>query len=236
LPSTPAAARLDDQIMPTRFLTRSHIDTLDRIEQLAPLTGLRTLTLRNPSLRAVRSEGAELALLSSGKGAAALARTLLDAGVAVLVDAPAATSKRWRGTIGVGYDGSHDADAAAAIAHVIAERAAGQLAQIDFVHVDTSASAAGESDAGALDERRAKVIEWWLAERAARLPARVRVSRLVGDPAEELADLSENLDLLIVGSRGRAPLRRVLTGSVSRQLMLSCRCPLLVTPAGIGQV
>ena len=86
----------------------------------------------------------------------------------------------WRGTIGVGYDGSRDGDGAAAIAHEITARAAGALTQVDFVHVDTTASAAGETDAWVLDERRSQVIEWWLTERAAHFPARVRVSRLTG--------------------------------------------------------
>jgi nucleotide-binding universal stress UspA family protein len=72
------------------------------------------------------------------------------------------------------------------------------------------------------------VIEWWLADRVEHVPAHVRPLRPVGDPAVELADLSEDLDLLVIGTRGRAPLRRALTGSVSRRLIARARCPLLI--------
>jgi nucleotide-binding universal stress UspA family protein len=84
-----------------------------------------------------------------------------------------------------------------------------------------------------VNSRRSAVIAWWLEDVAARVPAAVRVMRAVGDPADELAQLSEELDLLLVGTRGRAPLRRALTGSVSAKLMETTRCPLLVVPPGV---
>ena len=51
-------------------------------------------------------------------------------------------------------------------------------------------------------------------------------------PSSELAELSRDLDLLVIGTRGRAPLRRALTGSVSRNLIATVRCPLLIVPPG----
>ena len=39
--------------------------------------------------------------------------------------------------------------------------------------------------------------------------------------------------LLVVGSRGYGPLRRVLLGSVSTELVRSAPCPLIVTPRGM---
>lgn len=51
-----------------------------------------------------------------------------------------------------------------------------------------------------------------------------------GDPAHELIRLSENVDLLIVGSRGYGPLGRFVNGSVSNQLARHSHCPLLVLP------
>ena len=80
----------------------------------------------------------------------------------------------WRGNLGIGYDGSRDAEAAAAIAGVIARAAGGSVAQIDVAYIDTSASAASEIAEPTLDERRRKMFEWWLAERTAHLSARVR--------------------------------------------------------------
>ncbi len=38
--------------------------------------------------------------------------------------------------------------------------------------------------------------------------------------------------ILVVGSRGYGPLRRVLLGSVSTQLVKSAPCPVLVVPRG----
>jgi nucleotide-binding universal stress UspA family protein len=132
--------------------------------------------------------------------------------------------------VGIAYDGSRDAEAALSVARTVAENARGRLSRIDIAYVDTSASAAGESDADAIDARRTALIEWWLTDHAADLPGPVRAARLIGEPADELASLSQDLDLLIVGSRGRAPLRRAITGSVSRALTTASRCPLLVVP------
>ena len=63
-------------------------------------------------------------------------------------------------------------------------------------------------------------------------PCRGEVLR--GDPARSLAAAAagEKADLLIVGSRGYGPFRRVLLGSVSGHLARSTDAPLLVTPRG----
>jgi nucleotide-binding universal stress UspA family protein len=49
-----------------------------------------------------------------------------------------------------------------------------------------------------------------------------------GHAAEELACWAATVDLLVVGSRGYGPARRLLHGSTSRALANSSRCPLLV--------
>ena len=49
---------------------------------------------------------------------------------------------------------------------------------------------------------------------------------------DELARLSEDVDLLVCGSRGRGPLGRVMLGSVSAGLLRKARCPVLVIPRG----
>ncbi|MER5213589.1 universal stress protein [Streptomyces sp. NPDC002838] len=50
-------------------------------------------------------------------------------------------------------------------------------------------------------------------------------------PATYLTELSEETDLLVVGSRGRAGLRRLLLGSVSSEVLYTARCPVAVIPA-----
>ena len=64
----------------------------------------------------------------------------------------------------------------------------------------------------------------------------VEASLLTGDPADGLAEVATSPGtLLVVGSRGYGPLRRVLLGSVSTQLVRSAACPLVVTPRGMHE-
>jgi len=58
------------------------------------------------------------------------------------------------------------------------------------------------------------------------------VGRLLrGHPAQVLADqVDQDVDLLVVGSRGYGPLRRVLLGSVSTPLLRAAPCPVMVVP------
>ncbi len=53
--------------------------------------------------------------------------------------------------------------------------------------------------------------------------------RREGDPALELVRASEeDVDLLVVGSRGYGPISRALLGSVSRPVANKAACPVLV--------
>ena len=55
---------------------------------------------------------------------------------------------------------------------------------------------------------------------------------LDGDAAGERAEASAELDLLVLGSRGYGPVSSVLLGSVSRALVRSAACPVVVLPRG----
>jgi nucleotide-binding universal stress UspA family protein len=55
---------------------------------------------------------------------------------------------------------------------------------------------------------------------------------VVESPLAVLTEASADLDLLVCGSRGYRPLRRVLLGSVSRPLSHQARCSLVVVPRG----
>lgn len=50
------------------------------------------------------------------------------------------------------------------------------------------------------------------------------------DPARAIAEAADDADLLVLGSRGHGPLRRLLLGSVSSRLVREPPCPLLVLP------
>ena len=49
-----------------------------------------------------------------------------------------------------------------------------------------------------------------------------------GDPRVALADLSEDAHLVVMGSRGRGPLRSMLLGSVSSGVTKYATCPVVV--------
>ncbi len=62
--------------------------------------------------------------------------------------------------------------------------------------------------------------------------SQVEPALLEGDPAQTLAEHSEQLDLLVLGSRGYGPLRSVLLGSVSAQVIREAACAVVVIPRG----
>jgi nucleotide-binding universal stress UspA family protein len=76
-----------------------------------------------------------------------------------------------------------------------------------------------------------------LRDAVAKLPGgvEVEVDVLVAEPADGLVAASQNLDLLVVGSRALGPKRAVLLGSVSRKVMERAACPVLILPRGVTQ-
>jgi nucleotide-binding universal stress UspA family protein len=68
-------------------------------------------------------------------------------------------------------------------------------------------------------------------ELAARHGAELRVLTVAdGDPAQELSDEAEHLDLLVLGSRAYGPPGRLLSGETSTRLARRAACALLVVP------
>jgi nucleotide-binding universal stress UspA family protein len=53
-----------------------------------------------------------------------------------------------------------------------------------------------------------------------------------GDPAETLTGFTGSLDLLVMGSRAYGPHRAVLLGGVSRRVIATSECPVVVLPRG----
>ena len=71
-----------------------------------------------------------------------------------------------------------------------------------------------------------------LMERVARLNSALESEGTLhsGRPADMLIGLSETLDILVMGSRGYGPLKAVLLGGVSGQVIRSAACPVVVVP------
>jgi nucleotide-binding universal stress UspA family protein len=55
-----------------------------------------------------------------------------------------------------------------------------------------------------------------------------------GTAVEQLVELSEGVDLLVVGSRAWGPVRRIVLGSTAAALTRDAHCPLLVLPRGVA--
>jgi nucleotide-binding universal stress UspA family protein len=60
----------------------------------------------------------------------------------------------------------------------------------------------------------------------------VETDILFQHPVHALVAASENLDLLVMGSRAYGPLRSVVLGGVSRKVTAAASCPVLVLPRG----
>jgi len=137
--------------------------------------------------------------------------------------------------IGVGLDGSDEARHALDAAVTLARAGGGRVRLITafqrlaFGGVATTALP-GESANDAMRTQLRVIHDDAVAEARASVEAE---GRFLEGPADEvLAAQSEDLDLLVVGSRGYGPLGAVLLGSTSSRLAHAATCPLLVTPRG----
>jgi nucleotide-binding universal stress UspA family protein len=132
-----------------------------------------------------------------------------------------------------------DADGAAALgaAEELALALSGSLRVVQVVAPPSYLYDAGEVPLNMpeIDARIRADAERALAERVDRLSFRLRDvegTLHVGEPAEMLIALSETVDLMVVGSRGYGPLKAVLLGGVSGQVIRSAACPVIVVPRG----
>jgi nucleotide-binding universal stress UspA family protein len=139
-------------------------------------------------------------------------------------------------TIGCGFDGSPESHVALDWSAALARR---RGARLRVVAVHRPIAFGAPSTAGPNDYRSANAALRTELLRQAReaadaLPESddVTVEPRTGDPVAELAHASAALDLLVLGSRGRGPIRSVLLGSVSRALLRNAECPLVILPRG----
>jgi nucleotide-binding universal stress UspA family protein len=142
--------------------------------------------------------------------------------------------------IGVGFDGSPESRDAVAYAAGLAAQAGGHL---DLIAVANPAMpgelpAYAHGYAGLIPSPKVTREQvdylWKAASKAVKqlVPDAVAATVHVveGAPAVELSARSDELDLLVLGSRGYGPLGRVLMGSVTAAVLRDCACPLVVIP------
>ncbi len=148
--------------------------------------------------------------------------------VAVAPKGYAQTRRATPQTIGVGYDGSPESELALRRAEAFARRFG---ANLRIVTVVTPAVAVPAMAPGVYAPPSPPEPEQVIAAGLESVGEGMAASsmRLDGDPATELARACEDeIDLLLLGSRGYGPVARVLLGSVSRQLLTNVAAPVIV--------
>lgn len=133
----------------------------------------------------------------------------------------------------VGVDGSPDSALAVELGAAEADRVGGDLHVVHAWEESVAFTGLAYRGEGAYTDRLAQEEEVVLAASAAGLGERYPdlhvVRHLVpGRAAEVLRRMSEQALLLVVGSRGRQGVARMLLGSVSHAVVLEARCPVLV--------
>ena len=133
-------------------------------------------------------------------------------------------------------------DPSQAALHQAADLARFLGAELTVVHVlpppptlpsDVAAVARGPIEPQPDDEEEA-VLEAWRADAERRAGRAVASRLLVGEPAAQIARLAreEGFDLVVVGTHGRAGLRRAVMGSVAERIVRRAPCGVLVAHDG----
>lgn len=130
--------------------------------------------------------------------------------------------------IGVAYNESPESETALAVAREIAAETRALVGVLEVVAIPTYAYS------GLIVPPFQESVEEMLTKangRLARLEG-VDAKAVYGLTGEELARFGDEVDLLVTGSRGYGPVRRLVLGSTSDYLQRHARCSLLVLPRG----
>jgi nucleotide-binding universal stress UspA family protein len=136
-----------------------------------------------------------------------------------LAERPAPIAK-----VGVGYNGSPESEAALALARELAAPTHARVHALEAVSIPSVAYT------GLVPPAIGESIDVLLQQAKGRLAslADVEGDAVYGLAGEELAAFGDQLDLLLVGSRGYGPVKRLVLGSASDYLERHARCSLLV--------
>jgi nucleotide-binding universal stress UspA family protein len=138
---------------------------------------------------------------------------------------------------GVGYDGSPESRAALALAASIAGPVGAGLSVTGVI--DERIPALGWSNIGREQvsamwsealEREVELLRVEAQRAADATGAEIEVDVRRGNPIHALRELSERVDLLVIGSRRWGSVARLLLGSTGEALLHDAACPVLVVP------
>jgi nucleotide-binding universal stress UspA family protein len=131
-------------------------------------------------------------------------------------------------TIGVAYDQSEPSEVALAHAALLAACLGAKLHVREIVELHLYGATGWAPPA--IDVEDPDVVSAAARERIGPIPG-AEIEAVVGPALTELAALSDEVDVMVCGSRQQPAFKRLLMGSTSDYLARHCRCPLLVTPA-----
>lgn len=154
--------------------------------------------------------------------------------------------------IGVGYDGSPEAQAALGLATTIAAAKGAELhvravvddriQSIGWSRLGTGpaiVSGFGWSAIGSAGvtpgwdevvQTTVEALRAQLADSTIATAEKVKADVQLGRPANALLELSEEVDLLLIGSRRWGPVARVILGATGEAVLHDASCPVLVVP------
>lgn len=142
-------------------------------------------------------------------------------------------------TIVVGFDGSAEAGLALLAASRLAREIGARVKLVSVAEPPALGTGKGGSDGcHALKEAIEDDLRDALTQGCSAVPDGIDAEPVLvsGDPATALAEAAkEPGTLLILGSRGYGPVRRVLLGSVSRELVRSAPSPVIIHPRGMQE-
>ena len=224
-----------------------------RVRSLAEEYGFTDVRLRRASAAAqglqeeALDSGAAVVVIGSSRRSGlgrvmpgGTAERLLSGSPVAVAVAPREYADRSTGhrVIGVGFDGSPEAGEAVRWAADLAARGGAGL-RLLIVHVPLafgSTVVSGAYGTQTADQALARDLQTETEQLVDALPVEVSAEVLSfrdSDPGRVLVEQSEQVDLLVLGSRAYGPIRSVLLGSVSSAVMRGASCPVLVVPRGI---
>jgi nucleotide-binding universal stress UspA family protein len=135
--------------------------------------------------------------------------------------------------VGVGYDGEPEAEEALKLAEDLARASGASLRMIAAAPpIETLEPGRIAHTAPGYARRVQDHLRRRLVEAGQRLDPEIQHALAFeeGDAAEVLCAESETLDLLVLGSRGYGPIRRVLLGGTASKVMRAASCAVIVVP------
>jgi nucleotide-binding universal stress UspA family protein len=162
------------------------------------------------------------------------AATLHGSSCPVAVAPRGLAAREWKAVqkIGVGFDGGPEARQAAALAVALASECGASIRAQSVVGTPIPYAAGMSTYHGDWLERAQQAASDDMGELLADMDIEAAGDIVVGMAVGELTKLSEEVDLLVVGSRAWGPVRRIVVGSTAASLIREAHCPVLVLPRG----